>query len=177
MTAIELKWLLLAVVFPSQSRKRLHGSSRQIAKQFGEMSAAANATHRIVQALAESLHEICANELLVCGTDLIARAGIRHSIGARLDRVNRVILVDRDAHVHRVNRLSRRPVACQQFKIVIFDVSQMGIDVEQAVITFETFVRSVPCVKALASSVWCGQRHGEILMETMRGDSTVQRLQ
>src|SRR5437588_11573705 len=62
-TAIELKWFLLTVVFPSQSCKRLHGSGGQIAKQFGEMGAAANTPHRVVQALAKSLYEVCANEL------------------------------------------------------------------------------------------------------------------
>src|SRR5437868_15496075 len=113
------------------------------------MGAAVNAAHRIVQALAESLHQICANELLIRGADLIARARIWHSIGARLDRANGVLPIDRNAHVHRVHRLTGSSVARQQKKTVILDVGAMRIDDEQTFVAFETSVRYTPFVKAL----------------------------
>ena len=116
------------------------------------MGAAVNAAHRIVQALAKTPHEVCANELPIRGADLIARAWIRHSIGARLDRANGVLPIDRNAHVHRVNRLTGSSVARQQKKIVILDVGEMRIDVEQTIVAFETFVRDTPFVKALAGN-------------------------
>ena len=73
------------LVLAAQSRERLHGGSRQVAEQLGEMRAAVHAAQRVVQSLAKSIDEVGADELAVIGTDLVAGAGVRHALGAHLD--------------------------------------------------------------------------------------------
>src|SRR5437762_2901274 len=84
-------------------------------------------------------------------------------------RVNGVVAIDRDAHVHRVNRLTGRSVAGQQQKIVVLDVGKMRVNVEQSVVAFETLVGGAPQMKALARNIRGGQRHEKVRTGTMRG--------
>src|SRR5256885_5495989 len=114
------------------------------------MRAAMNTAHRVVQALAKSAYEVRADELSIRRNDPIARAGIRHPIGARLDRVNSVVPVDRHAHVHRVDRIAGRAVAGQQHEVVILDVVEMRIDVEETIVALKALVGHSPRMKALA---------------------------
>src|SRR4029079_4469291 len=61
--AIELKRFLRSLILPAQPPKGLHGRRWQIAEQLGQMRAALNASHRVVQPFAKPAYQIRADEV------------------------------------------------------------------------------------------------------------------
>src|SRR6185437_304652 len=149
--AIELKRLTFAIVLAfAQSREGLHGRGRQIGEHLGEVRAPAHVPHRLVQALAESAHQIRSDQCTVRGADRVARARVGHRIGVCLDVVHFEGVIDRHAHPHLVYRLARRPHARKQVAIAILGVDQVPFDVDEAIVALIAFVGNVARVQPLA---------------------------
>ena len=88
----------------------------------------------VVQALAEALDEIRADELAIRGPMRSQAPGYGMRVGARLDRADDERAVDRHAHPHVVHRLARGRMPVSSAKSSILDVDEVRLDVEQAVV-------------------------------------------
>jgi hypothetical protein len=164
MAAIELKRFALTLPFVSspESREGLDGRRGKRAQKLGHVRAAAYAPHVVMQALAEALDEVRTDELRIGRLDAIASPGVRHGDRADVDRVNHEIAIDRHPNPHVVHGLARRPHPSKELVIVILRVDEMGIDVEQAVVTLKAFVADAALMQALAWSGTGRERHGRV---------------
>src|SRR6266567_4748997 len=158
-TAVELEGFVSARLdLTAQTGEHLDRSSGRVRQQFGEVAAAAHATHRVVERLAKAMQQTRASKLRVCGFDPVARF-VRHAVGADLDRLNDVVTAHGHAHPHVMYGRAGRSQAREQRVVVILDVGQVAFEIEQPVVAPEAFVRHPARVQA-GTGRGRGKRHG-----------------
>src|SRR5208283_2735681 len=133
MTAIELKWLALALFdFAPQPREHLDRRGRQVRQQLGKMAAPLDPAHRVVQRLAKAVQDAGADELGIRRFDAVAGSHVGHGVGGYADLADKVVGPDRDPRPHVVHGITGSAHAGKERVVVILDIGEMALELKKA---------------------------------------------
>lgn len=153
-TAVELKRLVRLLIGVRAVARGLHLSSKSLNNRrwqncgkFGEMGTAFDIGKTLPDAIAKTLEEVQADQLLVVGGDGVAKVRVWNRVGNgfRIDDIQADI--DGDAKPEIQPRLTGRPNPGSKRGMTSLYICYMRIDIPQAVVARERF--ELDCARVL----------------------------